>query len=378
MIGSGECGGKACGRAGVWACIALAAAALLAGTPAGARTQGVARADTATFVMRDFRFANGQALPEVRIHYRTLGRLRRGPGGVARNAVLILHGTGGTGATFLRDVFAGELFGSGQPLDTTTTFVIIPDNLGHGRSSKPSDGLRARFPEYGYEDMTTAQHRLVTEGLRVDHLLLVMGTSMGCMHSWVWGERWPGMMDALFPLACLPTQIAGRNRMWRRLLMDAIRLDPGWNGGDYTTQPYGLRAALELIWIVGTAPLNEQRLAPTRDSADAFITRWMQQRLASTDANDLIYAVGASRDYDPSCCLERITAPVLAINTADDEINPPELGIMERLMPRVRNGRFILIPISEATRGHGSHTVAALWKQHLANFLGPIRAERQE
>lgn len=371
-------GRRARGRIGARVCVASAAVLGLAGAPGGARAQAVVRADTGTFGMRDFRFANGATLSEVRIHYRTLGRLRRGPGGVARNAVLILHGTGGTGATFLRDIFAGELFGPGQPLDTATTFVIIPDNLGHGRSSKPSDGLRARFPEYGYEDMTTAQFRLVTEGLRVDHLLLVMGTSMGCMHSWMWGERWPGMMDALFPLACLPTQIAGRNRMWRRLLIDAIRTDPTWQGGDYTAQPAGLRAALELTWFVGTAPLNDQRLAPTRDSADAYITRWMQGRLATTDANDLIYAVGASRDYDPSCCLERITAPVLAINTADDVINPPELGVMERLMPRVRNGRFILIPTSEATRGHGSHTVAALWKHHLAEFLGPIRAERLE
>jgi len=348
--------------------------ALLALAPRTARAQ----ADTATFVMRDFRFAGGATLPEVRIHYRTLGHLRRGPGGVARNAVLILHGTGGTGNTFLGRGFAGELFGPGQPLDTATTFIIIPDNLGHGRSSKPSDGLHARFPEYVYEDMVTAQYRLVTEGLRVDRLLLVMGTSMGCMHSWLWAERWPDMMDAAMPLACLPSQIAGRNRMWRRLLIDAIRLDPAWNGGEYSAQPPGLRAALELIWIVGTAPLNEQRLAPTRDSADAFITRWMQGRLASTDANDLLYAVSASRDYDPSCCLERVEAPVLAINSADDEINPPELGIMERLMPRVRRGRFILIPTSEATRGHGTHTVAAVWKGLLADFLGPIRAERQE
>ncbi len=374
----GERGARVHGRLGARACGAAAAALILAAAPCGARAQAVVRADTATFVMRDFRFASGATLPEVRIHYRTLGRLRRGPGGVARNAVLILHGTGGTGATFLRDIFAGALFGPGQPLDTATTFLIIPDNLGHGRSSKPSDGLRARFPEYGYEDMVTAQYRLVTEGLRVDRLLMVMGTSMGCMHSWMWAERWPDTMDAVFPLACIPTQIAGRNRMWRKLLMDAIRLDPGWNGGNYTAQPYGLRGALELIWIVGTAPLNEQRLAPTRDSADAFITRWMDGRLASTDANDLLYAVGASRDYDPSCCLERITAPVLAVNSADDVINPPELGLMERLMPRVRNGRYILIPTSEATRGHGSHTVAALWAHHLADFLGPIRAERLE
>ncbi len=379
MIPEGTRAGKgvpACGRT---AAVGLATIAVVATVASAARAQAPAvRADTATFTMRDFRFASGEVLPEVRMHYRTLGRLRRGPGGVARNAVLVLHGTGGTGATFLRGIFAGELFGPGQALDTATTFIIIPDNLGHGRSSKPSDGLRGRFPQYAYEDMVTAQYRLVTEGLRVDRLLLVMGTSMGCMHSWLWAERWPAMMDAVFPLACLPTQIAGRNRMWRRLVIDAIRDDPAWQGGDYTVQPPGLRAALGQLWIVGTAPLNDQRLAPTRDSADAFIQRWMRDRFAATDANDLLYAVSASRDYDPSCCLERITAPVLAINTADDEINPPELGFMERLMPRVRNGRFILLPISWQTRGHGSHTLAALWKDQLAAFLGPIRAERQE
>jgi len=361
------------GEAAGWS-KAAALALLVVAAPRAARAQ----ADTASFVMRDFRFAGGETLPELRVFYRTLGHLRRGPGGVARNAVLILHGTGGSGQGFLGPIFGGELFGPGQPLDTSTTFVIIPDNVGHGRSSKPSDGLHARFPAYIYEDMVTAQYRLLTEGLHVDHLLLVMGTSMGCMHTWLWGERWPAFMDAMMPLACLPTQIAGRNRMWRRLVIDAIRTSPDWNNGDYTTEPVGLRAALELLWVVGTAPLNEQRLAPTRDSADAYITRWMQNRLASTDANDLLYAVSASRDYDPSCCLERIQAPVLAINSADDEINPPELGIMERLMPRVRHGRYILIPTSEATRGHGTHTVAAVWKSYLAEFLAPIRAERQE
>ena len=342
---------------------------LLAGLPRAARAQ----ADTATFVMRDVRFASGETLPEVRIFYRTLGRLRRDARGAVTNAVLILHGTGGSGQGFLGRNFAGELFGPGQPLDTAQSFVIIPDNLGHGRSSRPSDALHARFPRYAYEDMITAQYRLVTEGLHVNHLWLVMGTSMGCMHSWLWGERYPEFMDALVPLACLPTQIAGRNRMWRKLVSDAIRGDPGWNGGDYTVQPYGLRAALELLWVVGTAPLNEQRIAPTRDSADAFITGWMRNRLATTDANDLLYAVEASRDYDPSPDLERVTVPALAINPADDEINPPELGIMERLMPRVRRGRYVLLQLSEQTRGHGTHSLPAVWKPHLVAFLAELR-----
>jgi len=353
-------------------------AALLLAPVGRARAQGPMRADTATFIMRDFRFASGEAMPDVRIHYRTLGHPRRAPDGTARNAVLVLHGTGGSGQGFLGPNFAGELFGPGQPLDSARFFIVIPDNLGHGRSSKPSDGLHARFPAYGYEDMTTAQYRLVTEGLRLNHLHLVMGTSMGCMHSWMWGERWPDFMDGLVPLACLPTQIAGRNRMWRKLVIDDIRNDPDWNGGDYTSQPRGLTAALELLWFVGTAPLNEQRLAPTRDSADVFITRWLSGRLATTDANDLMYAVAASRDYDPSGQLERIRAPVLAINSADDEINPPELGIMERLIPRVRRIRFVLLPVSPATRGHGTHSLPAVWKPYLVDFLQTIQPERLE
>jgi len=355
----------------------MLASALLA--PVGrARAQGPMRADTGTFVMHDFRFASGETLPELRVFYRTLGHPRRGLDGTVRNAILVLHGTGGSGQGFLGPNFAGELFGPGQPLDSARFYIIIPDNLGHGRSSKPSDGLHARFPSYGYEDMTSAQYRLVTEGLHVNHLHLVMGTSMGCMHSWLWGERWPDFMDGLVPLACLPTQIAGRNRMWRRLVIDDIRDDPDWRGGDYTTQPRGLAAALQLLWFVGTAPLNEQRIAPTRDSADAFIDRWLRGRLTLTDANDLMYAVAASRDYDPSGRLDEIRAPVLAINSADDEINPPELGIMEQLTRRVPQVRYILLPISPATRGHGTHSMPAVWKHYLLDFLQAIQPERPE
>ena len=355
-----------------WMMAGLAALAL--GAPHTARAQ----ADTATFVMHDVRFASGETLPEARIFYRTLGHPRTAPGGQVRNAVLILHGTGGSGQGFLSRTYGGELFNAGQPLDTARFFVIIPDNLGHGRSSKPSNGLRGRFPRYAYEDMVTAQYRLVTEGLHVNHLHLVMGTSMGCMHAWLWAERYPDFMDGLAPMACLPTQIAGRNRMWRRLTIDAIRNSPDYNGGDYATQPSGLLPAVYFLWIVGTAPLNDQRLGPTRDSADAYITNWVRTRMASTDANDFVYAVDASRDYDPSLGLERITVPVLAVNYADDEINPPELGIMERLMPRVRQGRYVLIPISPATRGHGTHSLPAAWKSYLVDFLELIRIQRQE
>jgi homoserine O-acetyltransferase len=355
----------------------LVAALLAPVMPAPAPARAQVRADTGTAVLRDFRFTSGASLPEVRIFYRTLGRPLRGPDGTVRNAVLILHGTGGSGQGFLGPNFAGQLFGPRQPLDTARFYLIIPDNLGHGRSTRPSAGLRARFPEYGYEDMTNAQYRLLTEHLGVNHLHLIIGTSMGCMHAWTWGVRWPDVMDGLVPLACLPAPIAGRNRMWRTLVVDAIRTDPAWQGGDYAVQPPGLRGALNLIWFVGTAPLNEQRMAPTRDSADAWI-RWMEGRFATTDANDLMYAVAASRDYDPSPHLERVRAAVLAINFGDDVINPPELGVMERLMPRVSRGRYVLIPGSEATRGHGTHSLPALWKQHLVVFLEMLRGEREE
>ena len=331
-----------------------------------------AQGDTGSFVIHSFRFASGEVLPELRLHYRTLGQPRRDAAGRVRNAVLVLHGTGGSGAQFLSPLFASELYGAGQPLDTATHYVILPDNVGHGRSSKPSDGLRARFPRYAYEDMVTAQYRLVTDGLHVNHLLLVMGTSMGCMHSWLWAERYPDVMNGVVPLACFPTQIAGRNRMWRKMVIDDIRTDPDWKGGDYTTQPRGLRAALQLLFTAGSAPLVQQRVGSTRDSADAYITGWLDTRFAETDANDLLYQVDASRDYDPSDALDRITAPVLAINSADDFINPPELGIMERLMPHVTHARYVLIPTSERTRGHGTHTAAAVWKEHFTPFLSGL------
>ena len=334
-------------------------------TPAVWLLLAAMQGDTGSFAIPNFRFASGETLPQLRIHYRTLGR----PG---RPAVLILHGTGGSGDQFLSPLFAGELYGAGQPLDTASHYLILPDNIGHGRSSKPSDGLHARFPHYGYEDMVAAQHRLVTDGLHVNHLVLVMGTSMGCMHSWLWAERYPDAMDGVVPLACIPTQIAGRNRMWRKMVIDDITADRDWQGGEYTTQPRGLRAALQLLFIAGSAPLVQQRLAPTRDSADAYITRWLDARLAASDANDLLYQVAASRDYDPSAALERITAPVLAINSADDFINPPELGLMERLIPRVKRARYVLIPTSERTRGHGTHTAAAVWKADLATFLAGL------
>ena len=341
-------------------------AGALAGAGAQAPSVGVTERD---FVLRDFRFASGETLPALTLHYRTLGHPRRDAAGVVRNAVLVLHGTTGSGAQFLGRPFAAELYGAGQPLDTSAYYVVLPDGIGHGQSSRPSEGMRARFPRYTYDDMVEAQHRLLVDGLGVTHLRLVMGTSMGGMHGWVWGERYPSFMDGIVPLASVPTAIVGRNRMLRRMLMDDIRTDPEWRGGEYATPPRGLRAALQILWLMTSAPLVQHRDAPTREAADSAITAWLDARVRTTDANDMLYAFDASRDYDPEPGLHRITAPVLAINSADDLVNPPELGLMERLMPRVKSGRYVLLPITPQTRGHGTHTVAAVWKAPFAAFM---------
>jgi homoserine O-acetyltransferase len=323
------------------------------------------------WIARDVTFTSGEKMAEVRLHYRTIGTPRPGDDGVVRNAILILHGTGGAGSQFLQPHFADELFGPGQPLDATKFFIILPDNIGHGQSSKPSDGARMKFPHYGYEDMVTLQYRLVSQGLDIHHLRLVMGTSMGGMQTWMWGYMYAGMMDGLVPLASAPTQIAGRNRIWRKMAMDSIREDPAWQDGNYTTQPrLGLSGAIRFLLIAGSVPLYwETTLAPTRDAADAYLASEMTKRLATTDANDLLYQIDSSRDYDPSSHLEQITAQLLAINSADDQVNPPELGIVEKLITRVKHGRFLLIPISERTRGHGTHTWAAVWRDDLLKFM---------
>jgi homoserine O-acetyltransferase len=319
--------------------------------------------------LKDFRFASGETLPELRVHYRTLGKPMRDSKGVVRNAVLIGHGTGGTGAQFIRPEFAGELFGAGQLLDVSNCFIVLPDGIGHGKSSKPSDGLRAKFPRYGYRDMVEAQYRLLTEGLGVNHLRLVMGTSMGGMHTWIWGERHPDFMDALLPLASLPTQISGRNRVWRRTVIDAIRNDPAWMDGNYTSQPPSLRTASELIYFMGSNPQLRQAAMPTLAQADAVLDEAMANAMRTDDANDVLYQVGASWDYDPGPGLEQIRAPLYAVNSADDLINPPELGILEREIKRVKKGKAAIVPSSKDTRGHGTHTMAAMWKQYLAELL---------
>src|SRR6266446_1329780 len=321
------------------------------------------------YVAKNFTFRDGEGMGELRLYYATLGKPARDAAVRVTNAVVLLHGTGGSGAQFLQPQFAGELFGAGQLLDTAKDYIILPDGIGHGKSSQPSDGLHAKFPQYDYDDMVAAHHA-VLEHLGVAHLRLILGTSMGCMHSFVWGETYPEFMDALMPLACQPVQIAGRNRVWRKMVMDAIREDPEWKGGEYTTEPrQGLRAALDLLLIAGSAPLLMQKRLPTRDAADKYLDEYFAARMPGLDANDLLYAVNASRNYDPLPGLEKILARVMYVNSADDFINPPELGIAEREIRRVKGAKFVVIPISDATHGHGTHTWAAVWKEYLAEVL---------
>jgi len=315
------------------------------------------------FVLKNFHFRSGETLPEVRIHYHAWGT----PG--KDNAVLIVHGTGGSGSSLIRPEFSGELFGPGQLLDASRYFIVLPDALGHGKSSKPSDGLHAKFPKYGYNDMVEAEYRLLTEGFGVKHARLVMGTSMGCMHTWLFGEQHPDFMDALMPLACLPTAMSGRNRVWRKVVIDAIRNDPAWNGGEYTKQPPALRTAVGMLWLMGSNPVLRQKEAPTRAKADEVLDAYIAQNLPHDDANDLLYQVESSADYDPGPGLEKIKAPLYAVNSADDLVNPPELRILEQEIKRVPHGKAVVIPFSDQTRGHGSHTIAVLWKQYLQELL---------
>ena len=329
------------------------------------------------YSIRDFKFVSGEILPELRIHYRTLGKINKDASGRVTNAVLILHGTTGSGAQFIRPEFAGELFGKDQPLDASKFFIVLPDGIGHGKSSKPSDGSRAQFPRYGYEDMIAAQYRLLTDGLAVNHARLIMGTSMGGMQTWLWGESHPEFMDALMPLASLPTQISGRNRAWRRIIIDGIRNDPAWNNGEYKTQPPSLRTAAEMLWLMSSNPVLRQKEAPTLAKTDEALDKFVAQIVQVDDANDVLYALEASRDYDPGPNLEKIRAPLLAINSADDLINPPELGILEREIKRVPRGHALVIPLSEKTRGHGSHTIAALWKDELLKLLNQSEAKQK-
>jgi homoserine O-acetyltransferase len=323
----------------------------------------------ANFVVKDFQFKSGEKLAEVKLHYYTLGTPQKDASGRVRNAVLVLHGTGGSGRQFLSPNFAGVLFGPGQLLDATKYFIVLPDNVGHGESSKPSDGMHMRFPHYEYDDMIELQYRLLTQGLGVNHLRLVMGTSMGGMHTWLWAEQHPDFMDAAMPLASLPVEIAGRNRMTRRMIMDAIRTDPDWNNGEYKQPPHGLAAALDILLMMGSSPLRMQKELPTREQADKFLEDFIAARMKTTDANDMIYYFDASRNYNPEPQLGKITAPLTAVNSADDQINPPELKILEKDIQQVKNGKFVLLPITDETRGHGTHTWPAIWGNHLEDLL---------
>lgn len=344
--------------------------ALFAAAPCRAQQAQLPGSTEGDFVIHNFQFRSGESVPELKLHYTTLGKPARDAQGRTRNAVLILHGTGGTGHQFFAPQFGNVLFGPGQLLDATKYFIVLPDGIGHGKSSKPSDGLHAHFPQYDYDDMVLGHYRLLTEGLGVNHLRLVLGTSMGCMHSFVWGETYPDFMDGLMPLACLPVQLAGRNRLWRKMTIDGIRSDPEWHGGEYQEEPkMALRVVMDFLIIAGAAPLPMQKQLPTRDAADKFLEDYFRTRSAGLDANDFLYQVNASRNYDPSPQLGKIKAPVMWINSADDFINPPELGIAEQKIKEIPNGKFVLIPASENTHGHGTHTWAEIWKQHLAELL---------
>ena len=326
-------------------------------------------AQEGTYVVKDFQFKSGERLPQVNLHYYTLGTPQKDASGKVRNAVLILHGTGGSGQQFLTDNFAKVLFEPGQLLDSSKYFIILPDNIGHGKSSKPSDGLHMRFPHYEYDDMIELQYRLLTQGLGVNHLRLVMGTSMGGMHTWLWGEQHPDFMDALMPLASQPIEIAGRNRMMRKMIMDTIRTDPEWNNGEYQKQPHGLVSAEDVLIIMGSSPLQMQKDAPTREKADSLLQERITKGLQTTDANDMLYYFDASRNYNPEPQLEKIVAPLTAVNSADDLINPPELKIIDKDIQRVKKGKYVLLPITDQTRGHGTHSWPAIWQQHLVELL---------
>jgi len=351
----------------------LASLTLAAASPA--RAQAAGPADTeGDYTIHDFRFDSGETLPELRIHYTTLGKPRRDRAGVVRNAVLILHGTTGSGRGFLSDNYGGRLFGAGQLLDADRYYLILPDGIGHGGSSKPSDGLHARFPKYTYDDMVRAHHQLLTEHLGVNHLRLVTGTSMGGMQSWVWGYSYPTFMDALMPLASLPVEIAGRNRMMRKMIIDAITEDPAWKGGEYREQPPGLTNAIRMLLLMVSVPLQWQKDAPTRTAAEQFLADRIARYRQVLDANDVIYAFDASRLYDPSPHLSEIEAPLVAINSADDQVNPPELGILEREITKVPHGKAVVLPISEQTRGHGTHSLPAIWGSYLSELLASLPA----
>jgi homoserine O-acetyltransferase len=328
------------------------------------------------YVIKNFHFGTGETIPELSLHYLTLGQPHRGADGHIDNAILLLHGTGGDRHTLMNPVFSDVLFGPDQPFDITKYFLILPDDIGQGDSSKPSDGLHMKFPQYDYDDMIRSQYIMLTEGMHVDHLRLILGTSMGCMQSWVWGETYPEFMDALAPFACYPIELAGRNRMTRYIAIESIEHDPAWMNGEYTTEPVeGIRGAEAMLLVMGSAPLQMQKNYPTRALAEKYVDDYMARSIAHADANNLIYYVNASRNYNPEPKLSSIIAPALWINSADDFINPPELAqsIGPRVLPKMPKTKFIILPITDATRGHGTHTQAAVWKDELVKFMAETK-----
>lgn len=353
-------------------CIAITFACAIgfAGAAAIAQSAPALTMREGDFVVHDFKFRSGETMRTLKLHYTTLGTPKRDANGHMTNAIIIMHGTGGDGHQFLRPQFANVLFVPGGLLDPAKMFIILPDGIGHGKSSKPSDGLHAHFPKYDYDDMVAAEYALVTQGLGVDHLRLVMGTSMGCMHSFIWGEVHPSFMDALMPLACQAVPIAGRNRAWRKMIIDGIISDPTWQGGDYKGQPQqGLRIAADMLLIAGSASHQLQKEYPTRDAADAYLAEYVKKDLTTLDANDVLYQIDASRNYDPSANLDKITAPVMWVNSADDFINPLEINIAEEQVKKIKDGHYIVLPVSDQTHGHGTHTYAAAWQSYLAELL---------
>jgi homoserine O-acetyltransferase/O-succinyltransferase len=326
------------------------------------------------YVLNDFHFADGESLPALKLHYRTIGQPARNPAtGQVQNAILLIHGTTGTGKEFLAKDFRDAMFEPDQPLDATRYYLILPDAIGLGGSSKPSDGLHDRFPHYGYKDMVTAEERLVTDGLGIKHLRLVFGTSMGGMHAWLWGEQYPALMDAIIPVACQPDKIAGRNLLWRRIITTAVRSDPEWKGGDYSRQPPSLARVFPIFKMMTSNAAQLQKELSGVEQTNALLESIAELcRSGEIDADDLVHRLEASADYDPAPDLEKIQASVLAINFADDELNPPELGIVDRAKPRIRNGKFVLIPAGSQTQGHMTLRKASIYGSFVADFLAKL------
>lgn len=351
----------------------FAALLLLAVPPALAQTSGSNERE-GDFIIKDFRFSGGEMLPELKLHFTTLGTIKRNAAGDIVNAVLLLHGSSGTGKSWLAPSLADELFGKGQPLDASQYFIVLPDGIGRGDSSKPSDGLRAKFPQYRYRDIVESEYRLVTEGLGIKHLRLVLGSSMGGMHTWMWGYMYPDLMDGLVPIASQPTRISGRNWMMRRIAIEAIRNDPDWKGGDYEKNPSHYVNTAPFAFLMTESVAQLQEMAPTREAGDALYRKLVDQ-MRKGDANNSLYATEAIMDYDPSPHLEKIKAKLLAINFADDAVNPPELGVVEQEIKRIANAKYVLVPASEATHGHFTHLRAAIWKSHLAEFMKELPSQ---